>query len=440
MNDMGTSVQNLWENLKGQCEAFLEKFPELITEILKLTAVAFNVRCGRPSRKAQADKQEEISAYFDDGKDHSAVLNTMERKLSEGAFICRKSRGDDEATIFAIGFLLPGSPAFPIGAYTPIDGLAWDLPDTTGVQVPSVEEIRTNPVARDRLLQDFDNSKAVSMVMMARLSEARVRRAESELAGLDSDSDDEDASNEDKRKSKAAKEKLRKEVDSGPDAGTLQRFDLNPHLLRGNHESVKALGNSSFYMSAKSMTQSWSKADISRLANEVAELVATDEDHKNHFYTGQGYMSWMGHSQSFESMANADEEVRDITVDLTGSGGRNNVISKSTAFRLSALALAQAAIDAGLAFEKLPSGVKREMAVADPSLAKRVKTELSAMTDKAITKKFFVFQDEVDKLTGMVTDRDLRIASLEKMLESRKAGSSSEGDFTSSDNEGSEAN
>ena len=219
--EMGTSVQNLWANLKEQCEKFLEQFPALITEILKLTAVAFNVRCGRPSRKAQVDKHEEISAYFDDGKDHSTVLKAMERKLSEGAFIHRKIKGDDEPTIYAIGFLLPGSPAFPIGAYTPIDGLALDMPDTPGLKVPSVEDIRTNPVARDRLLQDFDKSKAVSMVMVAQLAEARVRKAEEELAGLDSDSDNEDASSEDKQKSKAAKEKLKKEVDSGPDAGAL---------------------------------------------------------------------------------------------------------------------------------------------------------------------------------------------------------------------------
>jgi hypothetical protein len=51
--------------MRAEHVGFLEKFPSLTTEILKLTAVAFNVRCGRPSKKAQVDpqkKQEEIAA------------------------------------------------------------------------------------------------------------------------------------------------------------------------------------------------------------------------------------------------------------------------------------------------------------------------------------------------------------------------------------------
>jgi hypothetical protein len=282
------------------------------------------------------------------------------------------------------------------------------------------------------------------MVMMARLAEARVRRAESELAGLDSDSDNEDASNEDKRKSKAAKEKLRKEVDSGPDAGTLQRFDLNPHLLRGNHETVKDLGNPALHMCAKKhMVASWSKADISGLANAITELLTTNEDHQlhqGHFFDGQRYMSFLGSERRFGDMAEDDEKVRDVKIDLTDSNG-SKTIDQSTAFRLYALALAQSAIDASLLFDTMPSGVKRELAVADPELAKRVKLELSAIPDKEMPKRYFGLQDKVDELIEMVSDRDLRIASLEKMLESRKAGSSSEGDFTQSDdNEGDEAN
>ena len=65
VDDMGVSVKCLWAKLVEEGEGFLEKFPSLTTEILQLTAVAFNVRCGRPSKKAQVDpqkKQEEIAA------------------------------------------------------------------------------------------------------------------------------------------------------------------------------------------------------------------------------------------------------------------------------------------------------------------------------------------------------------------------------------------
>ena len=186
---MGTSVECLWAELLEEGEQFLDQFPSLTKELLKLTAVAFKVRCKRTSRKARDDPQkklEEIAAYFDDGQNHMEVLKTMEKKLNEGAFIHRKAKGEDEATIYAIGMLLPGSPAFPIESYTAIDGLAYHLPDTPGIEVPSVLDIRTNPTARDRLLEDHGKTKVESMVMVARLAEARVRKAQQQLDEFDS--------------------------------------------------------------------------------------------------------------------------------------------------------------------------------------------------------------------------------------------------------------
>ena len=435
---MGTSVECLWAELLEEGEAFLDEFPSLTTELLKLTAVAFNVRCKRPSRKAREDpekKLEEIAAYFTDGQNHKDVLQTMKRKIYEGAFILRKMKGESEATIYAIGLLLPGSPAFPIEAYTAIDGLAYDLPDTRGIKVPSVLDARTNPVARDRLLEDHGKTKVESMLMVARLAEAKMRKAQQQLDEFDNETDDEDASKEDKQKRKAEKEKLKKEVAFGPDAGAIHRFDLNPHLLRGNHEAIKELGNPAFYMNAKSMVASWSKANISGLASAITELVTTNEDHRlhqNHFYNGQKYMACLGHERRLCDMADADEKVRDVKVDLTDSDG-SKTITKSTAFRLSALALAQAAIDASLLFDTMPSGVKRELMVADPELAKRVKLELSAIPDKEMPKRYFGLQDKVDELMKEVAD-------LKKRLESSNASSNSDAEFTSSDMEGSEAN
>ena len=437
---MTTAVQCLWAELLEEGEEFLDQFPSLTTELLKLTAVAFNVRCKRTSRKARDDPQkklEEIAAYFDDGQNHRDVLKTMEKKLNEGAFIHRKAKGEDEATIYAIGMLLPGSPAFPIEAYTAIDGLAYHLPDTPGIEVPSVLDIRTNPAARDRLLEDHGKTKVESMVMVARLAEARVRKAQQQLGEIGSGDDDEDASKEDKQKRKAAKEKLKKEVAFGPDAGAIQRFDLNPHLLRGNHETVKDLGNPALHMSAKKhMVASWSKADISGLANAITELVTTNEDHQlhqRHFFDGQRFMSFLGSERRLGDMAKDDEKVRDVKIDLTDSDG-SMTIDQSTAFRLSALALAQSAIDASLLFDTIPSGVKRELAVADPELAKRVKLELSAIPDKEIPKMLFGLQDKVKQLMKVVAD-------LEERLESSKASSgSSDAEFTASDTEGSEGN
>ena len=96
--------------------------------------------------------------------------------------------------------------------------------------------------------------------------------------------------------------------------------------------------------------------------------------------------------------------------------------------------LAQSAIDASILFDTIPSGVKRELALADPELAKRVKLELSAIPDKEIPKMLFGLQDKVEQLMKVVAD-------LEGRLESSKASSgSSDPDFTASDTEGSEGN
>jgi hypothetical protein len=80
----------------------------------------------------------------------------------------------------------------------------------------------------------------------------------------------------------------------------------------------------------------------------------------------QGYMSCMGHTRPIKTLAAAEKNVMDVEVDMTSL---DNEVCQSTAFRLSALALAQAAIDASLLFDTMPSGVKRELMVADPELA-----------------------------------------------------------------------
>jgi len=115
----------------------------------------------------------------------------------------------------------------------------------------------------------------------------------------------------------------------------------------------------------------------------------------------------------------------------------DSVSIESTHFE-SPLALAQAATNTGLLVDEMaPNSVKRALALADPSLAKRVKTELGNYTNKELANYYFAVKDEV---TNLKLERDdlkkqLELDDLKKQLQS-KAGSSSsafpEG-FTSSE-------
>jgi len=418
---MGEPVLDMWKKLVGEAEGFLEKFPLWTSKITSLAAVAFNVSCGRNfrlSKEAQLDpeaKCEEVSAHFSNGEDHTAVYKNISRRLSEGAFIHQQGKDGAKPAVIALGFLLPGSPAFPSGAFKPITGLAWKAPDVPGLQLPSKHTIQTNPEARSLLLAEDGKIKAQSMLVVARCAEARVRNATQNLAVLADESNDEDESPEAKKESEAAKKKLSKEI-SGHDAGALERFETNPHFLRGNSESVKETGVSALYMNpTKSMAAGWSKADVSGLANGIAGMVAMDEDSRSALFDIQGYMSCLGHTRATSVLAAAEKNVMNVEVDMTSL---DNEVCQSTAFRLAALALAQAATNTGLLVDEMaPNSIKRALALADPSLAKRVKTELGKTTNKELANDYFACKDE----NALLKDE---VALLKKQLQS-KAGSSS---------------
>ena len=420
VGEMGEPVLAMWKTLVTECEGFLEKFPKWTSNVLSLAAVKFNVSCGknfRLSKEALLDpeaKFKEVQAHFLNGEDHTAVIRNMSRRLFEGTFLCKKGKGDAKPVVLALGFLLPGSPAFPSGAFGSITGHACKAPDIPGLQLPSKHAIQTNPEARSLLLAEDGKIKARSMLVVARRAEARVCNATHELAVL-GEIDDEDASPKEKEESEAAKKKLSKEI-SGHDAGTLERFEINPHFLRGNSESVKETGVSALYMHPKKlMADGWSKTDVSGLANGIARMLAMDEDSQTAFLDIQGYMSCMGHTRPIKTLAAAEKNVMNVEVDMTSL---DNEVCQSTAFRLSALALAQAAMNTGLLVDEMaPNSVKRALALADPSLAKRVKTELGETTNKALANDFFACKDEVALLKD-------EVALLKKQLQS-KAGSNS---------------
>jgi hypothetical protein len=114
-------------------------------------------------------------------------------------------------------------------------------------------------------------------------------------------------------------------------------------------------------------------------------------------------------------MAASDEKVKDLKVDLAGSDGSKTII-KSTASRLSVLALAQAlaqaAIDVSLLFGTMQCR-QAGNGGGRPFAGQEGEDGAERHPRQGNHEQVLGFQGKVDQLMEVVADRDLKIESLE---------------------------
>ena len=434
------ALSTLWLHLMTDATAWCCENPDAIPSILALGATHFNMtphesmRMGKlkkGERHKDEDKIVKFKAAFSlegGSEDHQAdicdILEKMKVRISDLAFIStyKNKRVKSAPVLCTFGFLMPGSHAYPTGAWLPFLAGPYNevAKNSQGTKYPSLQELRENSdarllVIRQETMRSFRSMRAQWMTSISViLQEESVLKASTTVTpppppenGEDDDRDEED---DDRDEEDDDRDEENDDLDGDNSSSTaapakkvpmelqptfcrrvISRVTTNTVLARANSEAAQTQADfMDFAMNVKeAMQHSAYTSNLSAMTLAVcAELDNT---------TGGGdHLSLLTGAGSATRAAASETKTNDLAVDMSND---ENGLCEATGYRLGALAVVQAAIDDTMTFKKL-TGMKRCMAVSNHSLRKKVCLMSADLTSSDIVKNYFVNEDKVKDLTG----------------------------------------
>ena len=332
------------------------------------------------------------------------LLKNLRARVDEVAFF-RKGKN-----VVTFGFLIPGCSGYS-GGWEAIAASAW-WEKKTDFQVPSIEDLRTNPEAQMRLINNEIKDSARSMRAVYAVSLAVVSRAKSRH---DSESDNEEGSDDENDGPEKQPELVTEnpELKLGFCKAVVSRIKKTPMLQRINSDAARSDPNSVIMANYKRhMKLSHTNCDLGALVALIAEGM---ED-----TGGAGLLAHFTEKDAAEKAATAEDLIKDVTFDMSE---RTAELRKVTAYRMGALAVLKAAVDERLDVVNLPCGVKRAMAlsVSSSKLAKRVKDELKDKNCGEITSMLFSLKDNNELLVAQREESDKQ-REAERMEKNQEIG------------------
>ena len=439
------ALSTLWLHLMTDATAWCCENPDAIPSILALGATHFNMtphesmRMGKlkkGERHKDEDKIVKFKAAFSlegGSEDHQAdicdILEKMKVRISDLAFIStyKNKRVRSEPVLCTFGFLMPGSHAYPTGAWLPFLAGPYNevAKNSQGTKYPSLQELRENSdarllVIRQETMRSFRSMRAQWMTSISViLQEESVLKASTTVTpppppenGEDDDRDEEDddrgEENDDldgdnSSSTAAPAKKVPMELQPTFCRRVISRVTTNTVLARANSEAAQTQADfMDFAMNVKeAMQHSAYTSNLSAMTLAVcAELDNT---------TGGGdHLSLLTGEGSATRAAALEKKTNDLAVDMSND---ENGLCEATGYRLGALAVVQAAIDDTMKFKEL-TGMKRCMAVSNHSLRKKVCLMSADLTSFDIVSKYFDNENKVKDLTGDLAAANSQIEAL----------------------------
>ena len=439
------ALSTLWLHLMTDATAWCCENPDAIPSILALGATHFNMtphesmRMGKlkkGERHKDEDKIVKFKAAFSlegGSEDHQAdicdILEKMKVRISDLAFIStyKNKRVRSEPVLCTFGFLMPGSHAYPTGAWLPFLTGPYNevAKNSQGTKYPPLQELRENSdarllVIRQETMRSFRSMRAQWMTSISViLQEESVLKASTTVTpppppenGEDDDRDEEDddrgEENDDldgdnSSSTAAPAKKVPMELQPTFCRRVISRVTTNTVLARANSEAAQTQADfMDFAMNVKeAMQHSAYTSNLSAMTLAVcAELDNT---------TGGGdHLSLLTGEGSATRAAASEKKTNDLAVDMSND---ENGLCEATGYRLGALAVVQAAIDDTMTFKEL-TGMKRCMAVSNHSLRKKVCLMSADLTSFDIVSKYFDNENKVKDLTGDLAAANSQIEAL----------------------------
>ena len=439
------ALSTLWLHLMTDATAWCCENPDAIPSILALGATHFNMtphesmRMGKlkkGERHKDEDKIVKFKAAFSlegGSEDHQAdicdILEKMKVRISDLAFIStyKNKRVRSEPVLCTFGFLMPGSHAYPTGAWLPFLAGPYNevAKNSQGTKYPSLQELRENSdarllVIRQETMRSFRSMRAQWMTSISViLQEESVLKASTTVTpppppenGEDDDRDEEDDDRDEENddldgdnssSTAAPAKKVPMELQPTFCRRVISRVTTNTVLARANSEAAQTQADfMDFAMNVKeAMQHSAYTSNLSAMTLAVcAELDNT---------TGGGdHLSLLTGAGSATRAAASETKTNDLAVDMSND---ENGLCEATGYRLGALAVVQAAIDDTMTFKKL-TGMKRCMAVSNHSLRKKVCLMSADLTSFDIVSKYFDNENKVKDLTGDLAAANSQIEAL----------------------------
>ena len=439
------ALSTLWLHLMTDATAWCCENPDAIPSILALGATHFNMtphesmRMGKlkkGERHKDEDKIVKFKAAFSlegGSEDHQAdicdILEKMKVRISDLAFIStyKNKRVKSAPVLCTFGFLMPGSHAYPTGAWLPFLAGPYNevAKNSQGTKYPSLQELRENSdarllVIRQETMRSFRSMRAQWMTSISViLQEESVLKASTTVTpppppenGEDDDRDEEDddrgEENDDldgdnSSSTAAPAKKVPMELQPTFCRRVISRVTTNTVLARANSEAAQTQADfMDFAMNVKeAMQHSAYTSNLSAMTLAVcAELDNT---------TGGGdHLSLLTGEGSATRAAALEKKTNDLAVDMSND---ENGLCEATGYRLGALAVVQAAIDDTMKFKEL-TGMKRCMAVSNHSLRKKVCLMSADLTSFDIVSKYFDNENKVKDLTGDLAAANSQIEAL----------------------------
>jgi len=385
----GTMITKWFKEMTDAAVAYFETYPNI--RLLALAAGAETLEMPRKGhiklKQTQTSLPEVVEAWAEffgrqetdetNVKLTTELMKNLRERVDEVAFF---KKGKNVVTY---GFLIPGCSGYS-GGWAAIATCDW-WEKNTDTHVPSLEDLRTNPEAQMRLINNEIQGSARSMRAIYAVSLAVVSRAKSRH---DSESDNEEGGTDDDNDGPEKQPELQTEnpeLKLGFCKAVVSRIKKTPMLQRINSDAARIDPNCVIMTNYKRhMKLSHTNCDLYALVAMVAEGMEGTGD--------AGPLAHFTENDAAEKAATAELLIKDVTIDMSE---RTAELRKVTAFRMGALAVLKAAVDERLEVVNNPCGVKRAMAISVSSskLAKRVKDELKGKSAREITTEFFSLKD-----------------------------------------------
>ena len=429
----------LWDALTTEAGIYLSDNPDRIPLILALGATHLKMTCpSRKMKKGETHKDDEkipefLAQFSLEGgteREQAALcdlLNKMTLRVHELAFIVKyqSKRKRSEPVLVSFGFLMPASHAYPAGAWLAMGDEDYNevLVNKQGTNFPSLQELKTNPMARRAVINKEKTNNARSMRAQVRISQTVIMQEASEQGsatvtppagdgiaeGTEETTPDDNDGDLDADNTSTAAQESPSDLEPAFCRGVLLRVEANPHLTRANSEPAQHKPDFvEVAMDVKaSMKLKSYKSNISAMTTKLCEAVqnTTGGDYLN---IGGHYLGLLTDEGSATKAVAAEAKINDLTVDMSDD---EDGLCEATGYRFGALAVLQAAIDDTLSYKEL-TGMKRCMAVSNHGIRKKVKAMPPQLTSSEIALNYFTNEEKVAALTGALMAANAQIAEL----------------------------
>ena len=427
----GAMIQALWNDLVGLAKTCAGDHPGVRTSVLAAGATNLvmalkaipRVRgkdCNNATRKEAA-----FRALFEsdstDTKHVDAVMELIEKmqsRVNEVVFVWSHSNKkstegkkrkkntkakDIKPVVVTFGFFFPSSRAFM--DWKPIPECNWKE-DEEGTEFAALDQLRSDKKSRLEVLKQEKQHGARSLNAAYRAAFTVVHQdregseEDDDQNNSEGDEDSDDSSAEgaavvieeaSRKESEEASPKKSRELDPIYCKGFLARIKVNPLIQRANTKAAKTSEHPVLMTDVfKAMKSALTLCDVNNL---VMQIVKGLEGGNIDTAALLGHISETG---AADNAGKAEFCIGRTDVDMTD---RKRELCNATAFRLGAFAMVEGAIQETLEVNKM-TGVPRQMALSNPTLAKKVKIQLSGLECGQITSNYFAFQELIAKLTA----------------------------------------